>query len=63
MRLAMEAVSILPAGLLARSVTAREGLQQEGPSDECPKCKGTGTTKDSGLPCIKCGGRGVVLKK
>ena len=24
---AMEAVSILPAGLLARSVTAREGLQ------------------------------------
>lgn len=35
----------------------------EGPTDECPKCKGTATTPDSGLPCIKCGGKGVVLKK
>ena len=30
---------------------------------ECFKCKGTGATKDSGLPCIKCGGKGVVSKK
>jgi len=35
----------------------------KGPSEECPKCKGTGQEIDSGLPCIKCGGKGVVLKR
>jgi len=32
----------------------------KGPSEECPKCKGTGEEIDSGLPCIKCGGKGAV---
>jgi len=31
-----------------------------GETDECPKCKGTGQTIDSGLPCIKCEGKGIV---
>ncbi|MDP2279814.1 MAG: hypothetical protein Q8K51_16540 [Nitrospirota bacterium] len=35
----------------------------EGPTDECPKCKGTGAAIDSGLPCIKCRGKGVISKK
>jgi len=35
----------------------------KGATEECLKCKGTGTAIDSGLPCIKCGGRGVVLKR
>ena len=35
----------------------------KGTTEECPKCKGTATTFDSGLPCIKCGGKGVVSKK
>ncbi len=35
----------------------------KGATEECPKCKGTATTFDSGLPCIKCGGKGVVSKK
>jgi len=35
----------------------------KGATEECSKCKGTGATKDSGLPCIKCGGKGVVSKK
>jgi len=34
----------------------------KGTTDQCPKCKGTGRTIDSGLPCIKCGGKGVVEK-
>ena len=32
-------------------------------SKECPKCKGTGQERESGLPCIKCGGKGVISKK
>ena len=35
----------------------------KGTTEECPKCKGTATTFDSGLPCIKCRGKGVVSKK
>ena len=35
----------------------------KGVTEECSKCKGTGAAKDSGLPCIKCGGKGVVSKK
>jgi len=35
----------------------------KGATEECPECKGTGTAMDSGLPCIKCGGKGVVSKK
>jgi len=34
----------------------------KGSTSECPECKGTGRAVDSGLPCSKCGGRGVVLK-
>jgi DnaJ-class molecular chaperone len=34
-----------------------------GETDECPKCKGTAQTIESGLPCIKCGGKGVISKK
>ena len=33
------------------------------PTEKCPKCKGTGREIDSGLPCIECGGKGVVSKK
>ncbi len=33
------------------------------PTEKCSKCKGTGRAIDSGLPCIKCGGKGVVSKK
>lgn len=33
-----------------------------GVTEECPKCKGTAEAIDSGLPCIKCGGKGVVRK-
>lgn len=32
------------------------------PSEECPKCKGSGQETDSGLPCIKCRGKGVVAE-
>ena len=33
------------------------------PSKECPKCKGTGQEIESGLSCIKCGGKGAILKR
>jgi len=35
----------------------------KGPTVECPVCKGVGAAKDSGLPCLKCGGKGVVSKE
>ncbi len=35
----------------------------ESPVVRCSKCKGTGRTVDSGLPCVKCGGRGCVSRK
>jgi len=35
----------------------------KGATEECPKCKGTARAIDSGLPCVKCGGRGVVSKR
>lgn len=35
----------------------------KGATEECPKCRGAGAAKDSGLPCLKCGGKGVVLRK
>ena len=35
----------------------------KGATEKCPKCKGTATEIDSGLPCIECGGKGVVSKK
>lgn len=34
----------------------------EGTPDECLKCGGTGQEVDSGLPCIECRGKGVVVK-
>jgi len=34
----------------------------KGITEQCPKCKGTGTAKDSGLPCLECKGKGVVSK-
>jgi len=40
-----------------------KGADEKGAIKECPECKGTGATVDSGLPCIKCGGKGVVSKK
>jgi DnaJ-class molecular chaperone len=30
---------------------------------KCPKCGGTGREFDSGLPCLECGGKGVVEKE
>lgn len=35
----------------------------KGATEECPKCGGNAAAIDSGLPCIECGGKGVVLKK
>ena len=35
----------------------------KGETEGCLKCKGTGAETESGLPCLKCGGKGVVLKK
>ena len=35
----------------------------KGATEECSKCKGTGTVIDSGLSCINCGGKGVVVSK
>jgi DnaJ-class molecular chaperone len=35
----------------------------KGTTEECTKCKGTGTAIDSGLPCIKCGGIGVIRRR
>jgi DnaJ-class molecular chaperone len=35
----------------------------KGETEGCPKCKGSGQEIESGLPCIKCGGKGVVLKR
>jgi DnaJ-class molecular chaperone len=26
----------------------------------CPECGGSGSAKESNLPCLKCGGKGVV---
>jgi len=34
----------------------------KGATDTCSECEGTGQTIDSGLPCIKCRGKGVVRK-
>ena len=38
-------------------------IEKTGQIKECPKCKGKGAETESGLPCLKCGGKGVVLKK
>jgi len=35
----------------------------KGETEGCPKCKGSGQEIESGLPCIKCRGKGVVLKR
>jgi len=35
----------------------------KGATEKCLRCKGTGQEIESGLPCIKCGGIGVVRKK
>ena len=35
----------------------------EGEGEMCPNCKGTAITSDSGLPCIRCRGKGVISKK
>jgi len=35
----------------------------KGDTEKCPRCKGTGQAIESGLSCIKCGGKGVILKK
>ena len=35
----------------------------KGETEGCPKCKGSGQEIESGLPCIKCGGKGVISKK
>jgi len=37
-------------------------IHVKGNTNPCPECKGTGKEIDSGLPCIKCGGKGVVKK-
>ena len=34
-----------------------------GATEKCPRCKGTGMEIESGLPCIKCRGKGVLSKK
>jgi len=35
----------------------------KGSTRECRTCRGTGTAAHSGLPCVECGGKGVVSKK
>lgn len=35
----------------------------KGETEECAECEGTAKTIESGLPCIKCGGKGVVSKR
>jgi len=35
----------------------------KGDEKSCPQCKGTGQAIDSGLPCIKCEGKGIISKK
>lgn len=34
----------------------------KGATNPCSDCEGTGRTISSGLPCIKCGGKGVIRK-
>lgn len=34
----------------------------KGACDECLKCRGAGQEAGSGLPCIECDGRGIVIK-
>ena len=36
---------------------------KKGATNKCPECKGTGAAKDSGLPCVKCGGKGVIKRR
>jgi len=32
----------------------------EGEAKQCPECGGTGRTRESKLPCLRCKGKGVV---
>ncbi len=41
----------------------RGSVTVEDAAEVCPKCKGSGQEIDSGLPCIKCRGKGVISKK
>lgn len=34
----------------------------KGAPDECLKCRGTGQEAESGLPCIECRGKGVMIR-
>lgn len=47
------------SGRLTCTVCNGKGMVTvKGPNRECPKCKGVGQEIDSGLPCIKCAGKG-----
>lgn len=35
----------------------------KGKGKECPECKGTAVRGERGLPCSKCGGKGVISEK
>lgn len=34
----------------------------DGPTERCPDCEGTSSEASSGLPCLRCRGRGVIHK-
>ena len=56
---------VYPAGArITCTVCNGKGMvTTKGATKECPKCKGAGMAIDSGLPCIKCRGKGVVPKR
>jgi len=50
-------------GMVTVSTGGGSASGGKGATNKCPECKGTGAAKDSGLPCVKCGGKGVVSKR
>jgi DnaJ-class molecular chaperone len=50
-------------GMVTMSTGGGSAYGGKGATEECPKCRGAGAAKDSGLPCLKCGGKGVVSRK
>ena len=51
-------------GRITCTVCSGKGMVTvKGATEECFECKGTGRAVESGLPCTKCRGKGVILKK
>ncbi|MDP8258053.1 MAG: YuiA family protein, partial [Candidatus Aadella gelida] len=52
-------------GRITCTVCSGKGMVtvNKGATEECFECKGTGRAVESGLPCIRCRGKGVILKK